>query len=142
VAVLPSGLPEQVGDDEDLARFLTSSGHYSDGGVRPNAFIPSPKGRSTSVSRHDRYPVDILKKLGEVAVAASGRRLHGAAIFKASAVRKAQLAVDASEPPDRHALIHGWPWIEEDDPRARKAQQMTQAQQLVTAAGQPLLFDQ
>lgn len=26
--ILPSGLPEHVADDEDLARFLTSSGHY------------------------------------------------------------------------------------------------------------------
>jgi len=26
---LPSGLPEHVGDEEDIARFLTSSGHFS-----------------------------------------------------------------------------------------------------------------
>lgn len=141
MSVLPSGLPEKVGDDEDLARFLTQSGHYSRVGVRPNAFIPSPKDRATSVSRHGRYPIDTLKTLGEAVVAGSGRRLHGAAIFKAGAVRRAHLAADASGPPDRHALIHGWPWIA-DDPRACKAQQMNQAQQLAIAAGQPLSFDQ
>lgn len=137
--VLPSGLPEQVGDDEDLARFLTSSGHYSTVGIRPNAFIPSPRDRATSVSRHGRSPVNELKKLGELAVAASGRHLHGAAVFKAAAVRSAHLEVDASEPPDRHALIRKWPWVE-GDPRASKAEQMMWAQALVRAAGTPLLF--
>src|SRR5690625_4938438 len=114
--VLPSGLPEQVADDEDLARFLTSSGHYNRTGVRPSAFLPSPKDRSTSVSRHGGDSIDELRRLGQGAVAKSGRNLHGAAIFKAAVVRKSQLAVDSSEPPKRHALIHEWPWTE-DDPR-------------------------
>lgn len=140
MTMLSSGLPEQVGDDEDLARFLTSSGHYSLAAVRPSAFLPSPRDRATSVSRHGRSPVETLEALGQAAVAASGRHLHGAAILKAASVRRVQLTVDASEPPQRHALIRGWPWAE-DDPRARKAEQLTRAQQLASAAGTPLLFD-
>lgn len=137
--VLTSGLPEHVGDDEDLARFLTSSGHYSRISVRPSAFIPNPKDRSTSVSRHGREPLATLRKLGEVAVA-NGRHLHGVAVVKAAAVRAIGLTVDAAEPPPRHALIRGWAWAE-DDPRQRKAERLEKAQKLAIAAGEPLLFD-
>ena len=56
--VLPSGLPEAIADDEDLARFLTSSGHLSAsmGTAKSAAFLPSPKDRETSVFRHGSEP--------------------------------------------------------------------------------------
>jgi hypothetical protein len=136
--MLPSGLPEIVGDAEDLARFLTQSSHYTLVATRPSAFLPSPKDQSTSVSRHGSQPIEELRQLGELA--AGSRHLHGAAIFKAAVVRNATLAVNAKEPPPRHALIHGWPWMEHD-PRGQKARQKDLAMQLVRAAGAPLLFD-
>ncbi|WP_126536066.1 hypothetical protein [Aerosticca soli] len=125
---LPSGLPETVDATEDLARFLTQSGHYSGRTVKPGAFLPSPKDRATSVSRHGSEPIETLYQLG--LAAAGNRALHGAAIIKCGAVRDAGLGVDADEPPARHALIRGWPWFE-NDKQLEKAQQKEKALQLV-----------
>lgn len=135
---LASGLSEVVGDDEDLARFLTQSSHFSRDAVRPSAFLPSPKDRATSVLRHGRQPIGRLKELG--CAAAGSRLLYGAAIFKACDVRRAQLAVDTAEPPARHALITGWPWMNAD-PKTQKAQQKERALLLISTAGPPLLFN-
>ena len=134
---LPSELPESVGDGEDLARFLTQSGHYKQQKVLPSAFLPSTKDRATSVSRHGCEPIERLRALGFAA--ANGRTLHGAAIFKASDVRLAGLEVDAAEPPERHALVKGWPWVD-SDPELQKAQQKEKALLLASAADAPLLF--
>jgi len=138
MSTLPSGLPEEVGDDEDLARFLTQSGHYSQQRVRPGAFLPTPQDRATSVSRHGREPMQNLKSLG--LTAARERRLHGAALFKVVDVRNLGFEVKSDEPPVRHALITGWPWPDSDK-ELRKAQHLEFAQQLASAAGPPLLFD-
>lgn len=135
---LPSGLPETVGDNEDLARFLTQSGHCPKGKVHPSAFLPSKIDRATSVSRHGREPLDHLRSLG---VAAAGARpLYGAALFKGRDVREANLEVAADEPPDRHAVLRGWPWID-NDPDEQRAQQKERALVLASAAGEPLLFN-
>src|SRR5438552_15237575 len=107
MATLPSGLPDRVGDDEELARFLTQSNQFNAMIAKPAAFLPSLKDRETSVSRHGREP---LERLWEVGLAAAGTRtLYGAAIFKARAVRAAHLEVLPDEPPPRHAAIRGWP---------------------------------
>lgn len=133
--MLPSGLPEFVGDDEDLARFLTQTGHFKKAFVKPSAFLPSADDRETSVSRHGSEPRHRLWQLG---VAAAGNRsLHGAALFKAGAVRAAQLDVIASEPPPRHAGIVGWPL--DNDPELQKARQKELATVIAGAAGPPLL---
>jgi hypothetical protein len=134
---LPSGLPETVASAEDLARFLTQSSHYSGGVARPSAFLPSPKDRATSVSRHGSEPIETLRQLG--LAAAGDRSLHGAAIIKCGAVRDADLSVDADEPPARHALIRGWPWLE-NDRQLEKAQQKEKALQLVAATSEVVLF--
>ena len=103
MGMLPSGLPEHIGDEEDLARFLTQSHQFNATMAKPSAFLPGPKDRETSVSRHGREP---LERLWEIGLAAAGtRKLYGAAILKARAVRAAQLEVLADEPPPRHAAI-------------------------------------
>lgn len=114
---LPSGLPEQVSDNEDLARFLTSSGHFNSTSIRPNAFLPNPKDGETSVFRHGAKPVKELWKIGNSAITNS--TLHGAAIIKAKEVRRAGLEVFSAEPPPRHAAIRKWPM--ESDPVLMKA---------------------
>lgn len=129
--ILASGLPETVDSAEDLARFLTQSGHYSTRTVKPGAFLPSPMDRATSVSRHGREPVETLRQLG--LAAAGNRSLHGAAIVKCSVVREVGLDVDADEPPERHALIQGWPWLD-NDRQLEKAQQKEKALQLAAAS--------
>jgi hypothetical protein len=134
--MLLSGLPEHVGDEEDLARFLTQSSQFNATMAKPAAFLPSPKNHETSVSRHGRQPQDRLWEIGSAA--AGTRKLYGAAIFKTRAVRAVQLEVVADEPPLRHAAIRSWPWIE-TDPELQKAKQKELAALLASAAGPPLL---
>lgn len=135
--MLESGLPEKVVDDEDLARFLTQSGHFSRERVKPAAFLPDRTSRETSVSRHGRQPEMALWALGSAA-AGSTRNLYGAAILKAGTVRAATLRVESSEPPPRHAAIRGWPWHDRDI-ELQRAQQKECALQLASAAGPPFL---
>jgi hypothetical protein len=136
MATLPSGLSDLVADEEDLARFLTQSSQFNATMAKPAAFLPSPAHRETSVSRHGREPLKLLWSIG--LDAAGARKLHGAAVFKAGAVRSAQLEVEADEPPPRHAAIRGWPWIG-DDPDLQKAKQKELAALIASAAGKPLL---
>src|SRR6478735_5917094 len=122
--MLPSGLPDQVDDDENLARFLVQGSQFSAIAVKPSAFLPNPKDRETSVSRHAREPLDQLWALG--VAAAAGRTLYGAAFVKAADARAVELVVAADEPPARHAVIRGWPWLTAD-PDLQKAQQKERA---------------
>lgn len=133
---LPSGLSEVVGEDEDLARFLRSSGDYSGAIVKPAAFLPDPKDpdKETSVFRHGAEPrPDLWKIASDHIVLDQGRRIHGAAIFKAGHVYRARLIVVPGGTPSRHAGIRGWPWIP-DDPKTQKAQQIERAQQIAQYA--------
>ena len=133
--MLPSGLPEDVSDEEKLARFLTQSNQFNTVMAKPAAFLPNPTDRETSVSRYDGDS----KRLWEMGqVAAGARNLYGAAILKARDVRSAQLAVVSHEPPPYHAVIQGWPWIE-SDPELQKARQKELAALLASAAGKPTL---
>ncbi|HLX60179.1 MAG TPA: hypothetical protein VKX17_02740 [Planctomycetota bacterium] len=118
MGTLPSGLPEEIADDEDLARFITQSNHYNAIMAKPAAFLPS-KERETSVSRHGRDPLERLWQLGTEA--ANGRNLYGAAIFKAAVIRESKLEIVSDEPPVRHAVIRGWPV--DNDPELQKAKQ-------------------
>jgi len=58
--MLASGLPEVIADDEDIARFLTSSSLFNTTMAKPAAFMPSPADRETSVFRHAGEPRDQL----------------------------------------------------------------------------------
>lgn len=136
MTTLLSGLPEQVGDKEDLARFLIQRNYFTQTIVKPAAFLPNPKDKETSVSRHGKEPI---KRLWEIGLVAAGTRtLHGAAILTARAVRNVQLEVVADEPPPRHAVIQGWPWLEAD-PELQKAKQKELAIRIASAAGPPFL---
>lgn len=139
MAKLPSGLPDHVGDEEAIARFLTSSNQFNSITVKPSAFLPSPKYRETSVFRHGRKPIHELWKIGKSVVSKGDRSLHGAAILKASDIRNTDLDVHADEPPPKHAVIRKWPWLD-NDPDTTKAQQKLLAIQLATAAGPPVLI--
>jgi hypothetical protein len=130
--ILPSGLPEIVADEEDLARFLTSSSQFNSRMAKPSAFLPEIEGRETSVFR---LRIDLRESLwatGDEYVA-QGRTIHGAAVFKARDVRGIQLEVLADEPPPRHAAIRNWPWLE-PDPALRKAQHKELATLLASRA--------
>ncbi len=128
MASLASGLADVVGDEEDLARFLTSSSQYKTDIAKPAAFLPNPLDRETSVFRHGAQPVAALWQLGREH-ALGERTLHGAAIVEARRVREVELDVLASEPPPRHAAIVRWPWLA-DDPELQRAQQKELAARL------------
>src|SRR2546423_851890 len=98
MATLGSGLPDIISDEEEIARFLTQSSHYNAFMAKPAAFLPNPKQRETSVSRHGAEPLDQLWTLGWQA--AGNRNLHGAAILKTQNIRAAGLDLIANEPPD------------------------------------------
>ena len=138
---LPSGLFDEISDDEDLARFLTSKSQFSTLNliVKPSAFLPNPKDQETSVSRHGRQPTQRLWGIGADVVAATKKSLYGAAIIKVRDVRVAKLDVFADEPPPRHAAIRKWPWMD-DDPEEQKAKQKERAIALASAAGEPFLI--
>lgn len=130
--MLASGLPEIVADDEDLARFLTSSNHFNAQMAKPAAFLPSVSDRETSVFRHGSEPREMLWAIGNDHALGS-RTVHGAAIVKTRDVRAALLEVVADEPPLRHAVIQGWPWLD-NDPELQKAQQKERAISIVSKA--------
>lgn len=123
MAMLSSGLPEVIASEEDLARFLTQSNQFTVIIAKPSAFLPNPKDRETSVCRHGRQPSERLWEIGHAAT--SGRNLYGAAIVKKKIVEEADLDVISDEPPPRHAVIRGWPWL--NDPVLQKAQQKEKA---------------
>lgn len=129
---LPSGLQEHVHDDEELARFLTSSRLFNATMVKPAAFLPNPACGETSVFRHGEQPRDRLWQIGDTYLG-EGRSLHGAAIITAHAVRSEELEVESKEPPSRHANIIGWP-SSHDDPEWTKAQQKEKAVLLASKA--------
>lgn len=135
---LPSGLPEQVANEEDVARFLTSSGHSNASAVRPAAFMPNPRNGETSVFRHGAEPLADLIEISGREVGGT-RPVHGAAIIKARAIRKTSLELRAGEPPPLHADLIGWPWKLED-PEFGKAEQKLIAAQLAQEAGVPIRF--
>jgi hypothetical protein len=124
--MLASGLPEIIADDEDIARYLTSSGQFNTRMAKPAAFLPSTRDRETSVFRHGSEPRDVLWRIGEEHVGRGERKIYGAAVVKAGYIRAALLQLDADEPPPRHGVIRGWPWID-DDPELQKAQQKERA---------------
>ena len=136
MATLPSGLPEVIAPDEDIARFLTQSNQFNSVMAKPAAFLPNPKDKESSVSRHGKEPVERLWNLG--AAAAGARTLYGAAIIKAHAVADVGLELRADEPPDFHAVIRNWPW-DETDRELERAKQKELAILLASAAGSPFL---
>jgi hypothetical protein len=128
---LPSGLPEYVGDDESLARFLTQSNHFNQSGVKSVAFLPNPKNGETSVFRHGDENPSSFWSIGQEHIPRD-RTFHGVAIVKAHHVRAVILDVIAKEPPARHANIIDWPC--DTDPEMEKAKRKDLANQIAQYA--------
>ena len=129
---LLSGLPNAIGDNEELARYLKSSSQYNSHGVKGSAFMPNPVDNSTSVFRQGAEPQDELWELG-LKEAVGARTLYGAAIVSASDVVGAGLIVKADEPPTKHAVIFGWP-IQSADKDLEKAKHKEIALRIASCA--------
>jgi len=119
-STLSSGLPETVLDGEELTRFITSSRQFSKEhmAVKQAALLPNRNG-VTSVFCHGMQPLSSLWDLADQNI--HDRNVHGAAIFTAKSVRKAELEVIAKEPPLRHANIVNWPTDSDLEKAKRKA---------------------
>lgn len=114
---LPSGLPENVLEDEPMARFLRSSSHVakSTGRIKYGAYLPAPDD-DTSVFRREGLDDVELKKLGAEYVPNSVK--HGSALILAKVIIDEGLQLIADDEPPRHANIRGWPTL--DDPDLQK----------------------
>ena len=128
MAQLPSGLPDIVGDEKNLTRFLSQSSQFNSLMAKPAAFLPNPKYRNTSVFRIGNEPDRIRQTWQKNAI--EGRTLKAVAICRCADIKFVGLCATAEEPPDAHANIEGWPWLE-NDPAAQKAKQIELAQAIV-----------
>jgi hypothetical protein len=121
--MLPSGLPDLVGDSESLSRFLRQTNLFSreKGIAKAAAFLPDPAPdcRNTSVFRIGDEP-ELLRSTWTRE--APGQPLRGVALFTADCVRRVGLDVIAEEPPLRHANLEGWPWKDSDAELQKAAQ--------------------
>jgi hypothetical protein len=130
--MLPSGLPDRVGDAEPLARFLTSDSHFNSAMPKASAFMPGPADAKTSVFRQAPQPLPVLWELADREIG-TDRRVRAAAVLTAADVRQAKLDAEAHEPPPRHANIIGWP-TGANDPETTKARRKEFALLLAQAA--------
>lgn len=121
--MLASGLPEEVHDEEYLARFLPSSSYFNRAGIKPSAFLPRDHAVDVSVFRHDGNPRAELWELGDQNL--SVRRIYGVGIVRTGRIRLESMDVAAFEPPPRHANIVGWRLS--DDPELQLAMRKEQA---------------
>jgi len=110
-------LASTVSPSESLARYLTSSTHYSHEKhlVKPAAFLPPPPDWRLSVFRIDGLSIEEVCVIGREKVIdkRTGRALHGFADIKARVFQDLKLAIDPDNSPPRHASVMGWP---EDKP--------------------------
>lgn len=117
---LPSGLPETVSDEEQIARFVLFSGWFSSNGVKAEAFLPNPKNGDTSVSRTRDMSLEGIRQTGISVAKQRQATFYGHASLQVRSVTKLNLAVVPQEPPDAHANIANWPSVP-GDPSATKA---------------------
>ena len=126
---LPLLDPAQVSSEEPLSRYLLQSGHFSrqHSRVKPNAFLPEPRGLATSVFRtYGLTETEIWEIAGAHVSGPTGRPVYGRADILASQVEATGLRVNPDNVPERHANIVGWP--------QRKDEQLALAQELAAAA--------
>lgn len=99
---------------EPLARYLTSSNHFSriKNRVKPGAFLP-PSNLRFSVFRIRNFSESKIWQVGIRYVTKSRKTLHGRAELGVQAVESVDLDVVRTCYPPRHAEILGWP-IEKD----------------------------
>jgi hypothetical protein len=116
---------------DPLARFLLHRNDISPEHLRarPRAFLPDSRGE-TSVFRIGGLNDDEVWETGRVEVSQKrGLPLYGRADVTTASVAGAGLDVQSAEPPERHAVIVGWPPAKEE--RISLAQQLAAEAQLV-----------
>lgn len=114
--MLPSGLPEHVGDEEIVARFARhDSKYFKRPPYRPkrDLFMPPKDSTVLSVSRVSGRTAEVIREIGEHVVSRAGNKLHGWCTLEVREVRAIRtLGVVSDEPDDQHhfhAHITGFP---------------------------------
>lgn len=114
--MLPSGLPEDVGDDEIVARFARhDSKYFKRPPYRPkrDLFMPPKDSTVLSISRVSGKRDAVIREIGEHVVSRAGDKLHGWSTLLVKDVRAIRsLDVVSDETDDQHhfhAHITGFP---------------------------------
>jgi hypothetical protein len=114
--MLPSGLPEEVDDNELVARFARhDSKYFKRPPFRPkrDLFMPPRDSTVLSVSRVSGKADAVIREIGEHVVSQAGDKLYGWATVVVKEVRAIRsLGVVSDEPDDQHhfhAHITGFP---------------------------------
>lgn len=112
-----SSLPNNVNDQELLARYLTSKKWFSSlhNRVKPHAFMP-PSHLELSVFRIANLPVPTIWKIGRRAIRKmkEPKTLYGSGDILAVNVLDLLLLIQPDNKPPRHANIVGWPVDKEE----------------------------
>ena len=133
-----------ISDTERLSRFIFDRRGFtaSTGLINFRQFLPPTKGKNknaVSVIRTEALAENAVWDLGQETVAEStGRPVRARGDFEAPAVRDSQvgpwqLDVRPDVPPPRHALVVGWPPVNEREARKSLAQQLRRGARLVVA---------
>jgi hypothetical protein len=131
-----------ISDTERLSRFIFDERGFtiSTGLINFRQFLPPTKGNNTdevSVMRTEALAEGAVWDLGQKTVAeATGRLVRARGDFASPAVTDSQvgtwqLDVQPDVPPARHALVVGWPPLEEREARKSLAQQLRRGARLV-----------
>lgn len=120
---------------EQLSRFVYRHWMiHSDGTIKPDGFLPDPRGETSVFRTSDMSPTEITETGNEVGSKGS-RVLEGWGNFLAGAAYEMKLSVDPAPDPElsrgeRHAVLVGWPAKEP------KSLRMSIAMHLAEKAGQ------
>lgn len=100
----------EIRDDDELSRFLTSSGDKNQSGrIKPGAFLPNYN------DEKDRFEASMFctanlsgEQIKELLEAALPPRYYGRALIVKPTIEKAGLDVDLDNHPPRHLAVIGW----------------------------------
>lgn len=107
--MLPSGLPEEVGDDEVVARFARhDSKYFKRPPHRPkrDLFMPPKEHTVLSVSRVSGKSDAVIREIGEHVVSQAGDKLYGWSMLRVWEVRAIRILEVVSDEPDDHHHFH------------------------------------
>lgn len=133
IRTLFASLPDTIEAHERLARFIYSKRHFKKSTltVEAAAFMPEPSTGESSVFRIDGCQAAAIWEAGRQIGRDSQRTLRARADLSAGTVTEAELRVEPRRPPERHAVIIGWP--DHKDARMSRAQVLAAAAHLLLA---------
>jgi hypothetical protein len=128
---VPVAQPAPISDAERLSRYVTNDEHFSvaKNTVHFRAFLPRPRDNELSIMRTEALAEPDVWALGDSVAVPSGRSVYArgdlvAPDVRASFVDPWRLSVRADDDPPRHALIEGWPPVQQSEIRKSLAQQL------------------